>query len=168
MTSSGYSADFSAASLWEVERFFDEQASDGQASPGGLLSEDLGARLFALGSYVGEVLRRQLGGDWRGNDTDPEAEINVALDLADGTTVWPVQRAMKRYANGNEENIAVYAAALGLDVGQRPPQPTKRAAGSVARADAPAPIHDSADISRFRGRYKGEVGRRHLGDDWSF
>ena len=126
MTYSGYRADFTAASLWEVERFFDEHTSDGQALPGGLLSEDLGARLFALGSYVGEVLRRQLGGDWRGDDTDPQAEINVALDLADGTTVWPTQRAGKRYANGNEDNIAAYGYVLGLDVGQRPPPPTKR------------------------------------------
>ena len=126
LTSSGYRADFTPASLWEVERFFDEQTSDGQAVTGGLLSEDLGARLFTLGSYVGEVLRRQLGGRWHGDDADPEAEINVALNLPSETTVWPVQRVMKRFANGDEDSLAAYGAALGLDVGARPPAPRKK------------------------------------------
>ena len=126
LTSSGYRADFTPASLWEVERFFDEQTANGRAVRSGLLGQDLGSRLFAVGSYIGEVLSRQLGGAWQGDDTDPEAEINVALVLGDGSTVWPVQRAMRRYANGEEDSIAAYGAALGLDVGERPTTPRKR------------------------------------------
>ena len=120
LSSSGYHADFSGSSLWEVERFFDDHAPDGHATPNGLLSEKLGQRIFALGGYVGEVLRRNVGGIWEGDDDDPQAEINVALRLADTAVVWPVQRVMKRYQNGSEDSVVVYAAALGVVVGPRP------------------------------------------------
>jgi hypothetical protein len=125
LSSSGYDADFGVASLWEVERFFDEHAPNGQARRRGLLSEGLGQRLFGLGSYVGEVIRRAQGGEWQGDDTDPEAEINVTLVLTDGSYVWPVQRVMKRFSNGPEDGIPAYASALGLEVGERP-QPIAR------------------------------------------
>src|SRR5690242_17212556 len=50
LTSSKYLADFAPSSLWEIERFFEEQAPDGQARARGLLSEGLGTRLFGVGA----------------------------------------------------------------------------------------------------------------------
>ena len=88
-----------------------------------MLSQDLGARLFALGAYIGEVVRRHQGGRWVGNDSDPEAEINVELHLPDGTRCWPVQRVMKRFKNGAEDGIAGWGHAAGLPVGPRPSMP---------------------------------------------
>jgi hypothetical protein len=120
LSSSGYVADFTAASLWEIDRFFEEHSQDGAAKAGGLLSDDLGSRLFALGAYVGEVLRRERGGTWEGDDQDAEAEMNIAVRLPDGTTCWPVQRVMKRFKNGAEDGIAAYGVGMGLHVG-RPP-----------------------------------------------
>lgn len=120
LKSSGYRADFTPQSLWEIDRFFDEQSQDGAAKPGGLLSRDLGPRLFAVGSYIGEVLRRELGGEWAGEDSDPEIEINVAIHLQDGALCWPVQRAMKRFKNGPEDGIAFWGSGMGLQVGSRP------------------------------------------------
>ena len=119
LTSSGYRADLSPSSLWDLERFFGEQAQNGRARPGGLLSEGLGSRLFGLGAYLGEVIRRDLGGTWHGDDSDPQAEINVAVDLADGKRIWPVQRVMKRFRNGPEDNVAHYAILLGVDIATR-------------------------------------------------
>jgi hypothetical protein len=111
LTSSGYEADFSLTSLREIDRFFDEQAPMGKPKPGGLLSEDLGERLFAIGCYVGEVIRGESGGVWQGNDDDPRAEVNLALKLPNGTVMWPVQRAIKRFKLGPGEGI--YAYGLG-------------------------------------------------------
>jgi len=105
---SGYRADFSIESLKEIDRLFDEQTSKGAAKPGGLLSKDLGARLFALGAYVGEVIVRNGGGTWQGDDKDPQAEINIAVRLGTGALIWPVQRVMKRYKNGAEDSISDY------------------------------------------------------------
>ncbi len=120
LQSSGYRADFSPESLWEIDLFFNDHSKNGEARPNGLLSEKLGTRLFALGGYVGEVLRRNIGGEWRGDDDDPEAEINVELELSSGVTCWPVQRVMKRFKNGGEDGIAVYGLAMGLQVGAKP------------------------------------------------
>jgi len=108
LSQSGYRADFLLESLKEVDRFFDDQVVNGKPKNGGLLSQELGARLFAIGAYVGEVIRRHDGGEWQGDDNDPEAEINIALHLKTGTTLWPVQRVMKRFKNGAEDGIWIY------------------------------------------------------------
>jgi len=111
LSQSGYKADFSLESLKQVDRFFEEQVTSGQPKPGGLLSQQLGARLFAIGAYVGEVIRRQNGGEWQGDDNDPQAEINVAVRLKTGVILWPVQRVMKRFKNGSEDGIWIYGAS---------------------------------------------------------
>lgn len=111
LASSGYEADYSLESLRELDRFFDDHAPNGHAVPGGLLSENLGSRLFALGSYVGEVVIRAYGGEWRANDNDPEGELTIAVVLPSGTTMWPIQRVMRRFKNGNEDGIYDYGRA---------------------------------------------------------
>lgn len=111
LSSSGYKADFSLDSLKEIDRFFDDQAPGGNPKPGGLLSQDLGSRIFALGAYVGEVIRRQGEGHWQGDDADSEAEINLAIQLKSGA-IWPMQRVMKRFKNGPEDGIYVYGVIV--------------------------------------------------------
>ena len=109
LTSAGYHADLEPGSLREIERFFDEQlAAPGEPVAGGLLAEDLGARLFGLGVYVGEVVRRAVGGEWAGG-----GEVDLRLQLADGSTIWPVRRVMARYQLGDEESLVAYGTALG-------------------------------------------------------
>jgi len=117
LASSGYRADFSPSSLSEVDRFFEEHSANGTPRAGGLLSDGLGSRLFALGCYVGEVVRRSKGGEWYGDDTDPEVELNAELRLADGSVCWPVQRVVKRLKNGDEDSIAAYGIGLGIPSG---------------------------------------------------
>lgn len=119
LQSSGYRADFSSQSLSEIDRFFEEQSQNGAAKPGDLLSEDLGPRIFAVGAYIGEVVCRKQGGEWAGDDNDPQAEMNIELHLPDGKVCWPVQRAMKRFKNGAEDSIAAWGSGLGLQVGPR-------------------------------------------------
>ncbi len=127
LQSSGYQADFTPDSLREIERFFDEHSSDGAARPGGLLDNDLGGRPFAVGSYMGEVVGRDLGGTWKGDDQDPQAEINVALWIDEESVVWPVQRAMKCFRGGPIEGITGWGAGIGLDMSSQPPtRPPKK------------------------------------------
>jgi hypothetical protein len=64
-----------------VESFFEDHRENGRPTPGGLLHEDLGRHIFALGAYIGEVIRRYRGGYWTGDDDDPAAEVNVVLHL---------------------------------------------------------------------------------------
>jgi hypothetical protein len=62
---------------------------------------------------VGEVLRREVKGSWWGDDADPDAEINLTIQYADKNGgFWPIQRIMKRYRNGYEDNIWHYALMI--------------------------------------------------------
>ncbi|MEU3792497.1 hypothetical protein AB0F07_22280 [Streptomyces fructofermentans] len=126
LESSGYRADFSPAGLRDIEQFMSDHSDEGTVVQGGLLTEDLGARLFALGCYLGETVRYAIGGSWEAEDDDPQGEINIRLRLPDGSVVWPVQRVMKRFRNGPEDSIVGYAAALGLNMSPQPAATAKR------------------------------------------
>jgi hypothetical protein len=119
LSSSGYRANFSLASLREVDLFIGDHAPDGHPKSGGLLADGLGPRIFGLGCYVGEVIRRAGDGAWEGDDADPEAEINISIKLKNGGLIWPVQRVMKRLQNGAEDGIYAYGVAIlndGLEI----------------------------------------------------
>ena len=113
LTSSGYEADFSISSAKELDRFYDEQlARPGKPEPGGLLAEDRGPRLFAIGAYIGELIRRNSDGwEWVPAKDDPDDELNLSLRRG-SEVIWPIQRAVKRYRNGGEDGIAAYVASV--------------------------------------------------------
>lgn len=107
LTRSGYVADFSIASLKEVDRFFDEQARDGRARVTGLLAERLAQRLFAIGAYLGEVIRRRKGGHWEEGEggLDPRT---IQLRLAEDHISFPMAKVARRYRNGEEDSLYLY------------------------------------------------------------
>ena len=107
LNSSGYRADYTLESMKELDRFFDEQSG-----PGGILSQNRGQILFGLGSYVGETAIRLWGGKWLTDDSDPEGEMNIAVELASGVRFWPVVRCMKRCKLGPEESLHAYLLAM--------------------------------------------------------
>jgi hypothetical protein len=112
LSSNGYKGDFTIESLKDIDRFFDEQAPGGKPKPRGLLSHHFGMQMFALGAYVGETIRRQRDGEWRGNDNDPEAEITLAVRLKSGVIFWPTQPVLKRIMNGPEDAIYPYGVLI--------------------------------------------------------
>jgi len=111
LTARGYKADFSLESLREVERFFVEHSTKGKATPGGWLAERLDVRLFSLGAYIGEVIRRLCGGTWFVGDASVSA-ANFEIRFPNGGIIWPVQRAAKRFHNGPEDNVHVYGVVM--------------------------------------------------------
>lgn len=105
---SGYRVGYDLESMKEIERFFCEQAREG-----GLLEPGkCGSILFALGCLVGESIINVCGGHWETDDADPKGEMNIAVRLPDHSIVWPVQRCMKRLANGPEESLYDYVRYL--------------------------------------------------------
>lgn len=104
---SGYKADYSLESMKEIDRFFDEQNT-----PTGILSKNRGQILFALGSYIGQTVIKLYGGKWITDDNDPEGEMKIAVNLDNGSTIWPVMKSMKRYTNGQEDSIYDYVYVL--------------------------------------------------------
>lgn len=105
---SGYKADYSLESMKELDRFVDEQNTET-----GILSKNRGQIIFGLGSYVGQTVIKLYGGEWITDDNDPQGEVNISVKLANGGTIWPVIRCMKRCKNGPEDSIYAYVYLVG-------------------------------------------------------
>jgi hypothetical protein len=108
----GYRADYSLDSLGEIDRFLEEQAPDGIARPGGMLSADQGQKVFALGAYVGEVIRREFDGRWHCPVDSAEGAIALEVRLADGRVVQPVECVILRLKQ--EPSASLYRLGLNL------------------------------------------------------
>lgn len=112
-----FKLDYSVESFKEIDRFFDLHSENGQPKAEGRLSQNLGSILFAIGSYVGETIIKNVpAAVWKTNDEDPGGEVNVEIVLPDGTVVWPVQRVMKRFKNGEEDGIYDYGVVIVRDI----------------------------------------------------
>lgn len=107
LNSSAYKADYTLESMKEIDRFFDEQSGEG-----GIISKGRGRIIFAIGSYIGETVIRLFGGKWLTDDSDPQGEITAAVQLDNGTVIFPMQRVIKRYQNGSEDGIYAYVYVL--------------------------------------------------------
>ena len=105
LESSGYQADFSLESLKDIDRFFDEQNKDD-----GILSQNTGRILFALGVYVGETIISNYGGQWDLDDCESETSISVRVD--ENTVLFPVIRIMARYEYGTANSIYTYGCRV--------------------------------------------------------
>lgn len=84
MASSGYTLNWTIESFRELDRFFETEQR-----LGGLLDGQVGNKLFAIGSYMGQSLIKKLGGTWEIDDSDPQGELNVAVRLETGVLCGP-------------------------------------------------------------------------------
>ncbi|MBQ8176402.1 MAG: hypothetical protein IJ035_05130 [Oscillospiraceae bacterium] len=108
LNTSGYNADYTLESMKEIDRFFDEQSG-----VGGIITQARrGQIFFAVASYVGETVIKLYGGKWITDDKDPMGEVNITVKLDNGIMLFPAQRVVKRYQNGNEDSIYAYVYVL--------------------------------------------------------
>lgn len=121
LSQSGYRADFSLKSVWDIERFFDDHAENGKARPDGLLAEDTGARLFSLGAYLGEVWQRAGNGTWQAPETGVPEELRdfeFAIVFPNGVRGWPGRAVLKRFRDGKDDNdLVAYSVMLMKEAG---------------------------------------------------
>lgn len=101
--------DYSVKSVEHIETVLSEQFEEGQPKANGLFAKGLGAKLFAISSYIGEVIiKNTKATKWITDDHDPQGEINIKLLSANGTSMFPAHRVMKRIQNGEEDNVYHY------------------------------------------------------------
>ena len=113
LTADKFKLDYTIESFIEIDKFFIKHSKNGQAVAGGRLSKNLGAIIFSIGSYVGETIIRVVpGAEWKTDDADPKGEMNVSVKLPNGTEVWPMQRVMKRFKDGDEDSIYPYGYSV--------------------------------------------------------
>ncbi len=56
---------------------------------------------------MGEVFIRSIGGEW-----SVHPEYGEGVDLGDDRWVFPTAKAAKRFANGQEDNLAFYGRTI--------------------------------------------------------
>ena len=65
-----------------------------------------------LGGYVGEVMRKEWGGEWTLETNAFPGEQVITLQLATGEDVWPHFKVGKRILNGPEDDVWSYFQRL--------------------------------------------------------
>ena len=110
------SALVTAWTKWDLHLDFSEASLEGLESLLGLLHDNLEkekaapeqVRQMAMiwGTYLGEVLRRHLGGRWL--NTEVKGQGNVLRLVIEGVEVYPLRKAEKRMLNGPGDNVRFY------------------------------------------------------------
>jgi hypothetical protein len=96
------SLDCSEESLDAVERILDAVHKSTLSDPQRLTPELLDSVSKPMGIYIGEIIRRRFGGQWRAT-ADGSFELPYP-----GTTIHPIARARKRITDGPSENVKMY------------------------------------------------------------
>lgn len=104
--------DYSPASLERVDTQVEGLREEG------LTAEDAAEALFVLGCYLGEVMRRALGGAWVVTGRSSLRDLSpwpMVLELRSGSTWDPIGKLYKRFELGDSEYLPAYfrAAAEG-------------------------------------------------------
>lgn len=112
----GVILDGSLDSLLLVDPFLEEFREEIRSAP----SNEEAALLWAVGAYFGGVLRNARGGDAAWTPFRPKKLVDfwsAELALEPGRPVFPMQRAGKRFQEGETHSLHFYATRL-LGTGQ--------------------------------------------------
>lgn len=106
---SGVALDYALGSLEAVERIIDGLSADGETF------QTVAETVFAFGCFLGEVVRRTVGGEWVRAESLPAGTtaFPLALRLAVGNIVAdPIGRAVQRLERWGECGLASWASAI--------------------------------------------------------
>ena len=92
--------DYSASSVIELERLADALCS---TLPANLDRNKMNEMSHLLGGYLGEVIRREVGGEWL--ITEHEGSDTVGLWMKNDSFAFPSKRVLERLVKGPSENI---------------------------------------------------------------
>ena len=102
--------DYSPASLEEVDAVVEGFRHDGVSL------QELAELLVGFGCYLGEVVRRELGGFWQAeaelNEEDREAAGWMVLAFSDDVWCNPIGRVFGRFMNGDEDYLPDFYECL--------------------------------------------------------
>ena len=114
----GVNLDYSVASLEQLEIVLQATHEEHLQQP--LSEQSMFARCLAFGAYVGELMRREVGGgNWQRHSQF--GENTFPLEVPGGQVVFPVVWCEKRVVNGPEDNVAFKVkASLSMLRGEGP------------------------------------------------
>jgi hypothetical protein len=105
--------DFSPESVEQVEAILSTMSRSipktflGKLFRRGPSPHQIGELANTYGGYLGEVIRREVGGEWC---LDEENKF-IGLRCGEGV-IWPPTKVYKRLVNGAEDNVSVYCKVL--------------------------------------------------------
>lgn len=88
----GFTLGFNEESVEWIDGFIERQRAREGFEPGGLVN--------TLGSFLGECMCRELGGEWK---YQPNGQL--AVEFADGNAAFPFNKVQKQFAYGAEDSI---------------------------------------------------------------
>ena len=107
----GFELGYNEQSVEWIDGFIERQRAREGFEPGGLIN--------TLGSFLGECMCRELGGEWKFQPNE-----QLAVQFSDGNAAFPFNKAEKHFANGEEDSILSFyqsaAVIFGLQKGQFP------------------------------------------------
>jgi hypothetical protein len=96
-----YSLDYSEESVTSLEKIIAEGWPDGGNSP-------LDTTIAMFGSYLGETIRKNMGGIW-----EHDAKMGYALkDVGGKATIFPFAKIAKRFKEGSDESLTFYYESI--------------------------------------------------------
>lgn len=107
----GVDLDYTVKSIEKIENLIVTNFNDGHPNPKGFFAKEIDYKLFAISSYIGEVvIKNTKGSKWILNTKDRNALINAKVVSANGTEMYPAHRVLNRIQNGEEDNLYHYTA----------------------------------------------------------
>ena len=100
------SIDCTQDSLDEVERILNKMHWLKKAADSKITDEQVDTLSKSMGVIIGEIIRRQFGGQWRLSES---GELEIPYP---GTTIHPIARARKRIVDGPAENVKMYFSSM--------------------------------------------------------
>ena len=111
--------DYTVASAYAADQFLDVLIGSGEAVP-----DDLARN---IGAYVGEVIRRNVGGEWVAMPQGPSSdEPGVSVN---GLVLLPFEKVRKRINLGTSNSLGFFVEELVQSGFTPPPGPEKRRSG---------------------------------------
>jgi hypothetical protein len=106
----GIKLDWSDASVANVEKVLEQMSSSYASKSPKPTDEQVMSFAKAYGSYVGEVYRRNHGGEW--GMVSIGANRFLGVRTTSGSSFWPWGRVFNRITKGPEDNLSDYYMAL--------------------------------------------------------
>jgi hypothetical protein len=96
--------DYSVESLQAIDHALEHNVSTFKSQ------EAIDGALSMFGAYLGEVIRRRIGGTWMFDEELPRlVSKNLGCSKLDGITTYPFRKVLKRLRNGEEDSVYGYA-----------------------------------------------------------
>lgn len=105
--------DYTMNSLRYLDKFLEENVTNGIPNWNGILYKDHQEILYGMGVYLGETLRISIpDAKWLTQTKEGINHLTGEFQLPNGTIIYPIARVKKRFENGEEDSIYPYGLLM--------------------------------------------------------